>query len=483
MNKIIYVNKDVNPSDETKEYTNLDTNKLEELNIKESFENNVLDGIDIIYWVNLDRSTDRLISMLDMFNDTIFNKIIIERFSAFDAQMQHIHINKFFNNVYQIKAVHGCLLSHIEIIRKFNNSSYTNALILEDDCTLDFKKYWKHNITNIINNAPTDWDIIMLSYFIPPNSNKNNSLIDWTKNNNNYSTEEAYSTLSYIINQKGATKLLNKIYNNNNNTYSLDPRLHIDADRYIFQSVNTYTFKYPLFIYKTDNYSTTGGNIIDHQTFKESLIKNYNLINQGFTLQNENIDKVMYINLDNRTDRKEEIEKELIKNNIVFERFSAIKNDNGALGCSMSHLALIKMAKEKKYKSILIFEDDFEFIINKDEFHQEMDKLNNTHFDVCLLSYSTTNLYKSDYDFLYKIKDAQTTSGYIVLQHYYDSLISTWEESVKLLKQTGDSSKYTIDQTWKPLQEKDNWVCFKKRIGIQRPGYSDIEKINVNYGV
>ena len=49
--------------------------------------------------------------------------------------------------------------------------------------------------------------------------------------------------------------------------------------------------------------------------------------------------------------------------------------------------------------------------------------------------------------------------------------------------ETGDSSKYTNDQSWKPLQEKDNWVCFKKRIGVQRPSYSDIEKINVNYGI
>jgi glycosyl transferase family 25 len=194
--------------------------------------------------------------------------------------------------------------------------------------------------------------------------------------------------------------------------------------------------------------------------------------------------KAFYINLDYRIDRKEQIQEELNKKEIPFERFPAIYHEIGSIGCSKSHLNAIKLARDRKYKNIIIFEDDFEFIVNKDEFYQEMKKLNNINFDACLLSYNTNHLYKYN-DFLYKIKDAQTTSGYIVNSHYYDTLINYWEKSINVFEKLGKigESKYTCDQSWKKLQERDNWYCFKKRIGKQRNSYSDIEKRIVNYNV
>ena len=92
------------------------------------------------------------------------------------------------------------------------------------------------------------------------------------------------------------------------------------------------------------------------------------------------------------------------------------------------------------------------------------------------MAYNTPNLFESQFSFLYKIKDAQTTSGYIIQSHYYDTLITQWENAVKMFEETNDDAKYTCDQSWKPLQEKDNWYCFKTRIGKQRKSYSDIQK-------
>jgi len=195
------------------------------------------------------------------------------------------------------------------------------------------------------------------------------------------------------------------------------------------------------------------------------------------------IDKIMYINLDHRTDRKKETESELDKFNLKYERFSAINHANGAIGCSKSHLAIIKHAKEKGYKNILVLEDDFEFIINKDQYYNEINKLSQAKFDVCLIAYSTPNLYDSPYPFLYKITDAQTTAGYIVQSHYYDTLIAEWEYAMELFEKTNDDTKYTCDQSWKTLQRRDNWYCFKTRIGKQRKSYSDIQKGIVDYNV
>ena len=47
---------------------------------------------------------------------------------------------------------------------------------------------------------------------------------------------------------------------------------------------------------------------------------------------------VLYIHLYHRTDRKELIEEELKNMGLTFERFPAIKDSYGALGCSKSHV-------------------------------------------------------------------------------------------------------------------------------------------------
>ena len=77
------------------------------------------------------------------------------------------------------------------------------------------------------------------------------------------------------------------------------------------------------------------------------------------------IDGIFYINLDKRADRRYEIEEELNKMELPFERFTAIETPGrGILGCGYSHLSVFKMAKERKYRNVLIFEDDFYFLIS-----------------------------------------------------------------------------------------------------------------------
>ena len=71
-----------------------------------------------------------------------------------------------------------------------------------------------------------------------------------------------------------------------------------------------------------------------------------------------NIDKVIYINLEHRIDRNEEIINEFKKMDITeYERFNAIYTKGfGALGCAMSHLEILKLAKKRNYKNIIQYE-------------------------------------------------------------------------------------------------------------------------------
>jgi len=189
-----------------------------------------------------------------------------------------------------------------------------------------------------------------------------------------------------------------------------------------------------------------------------------------------NIDKIIYINLEKRPDRRSEIETELTNFGLVGERFEAINVPYfGCIGCMKSHLSVLKLAKMNGYKNILILEDDFTFTVSKESFENSLSKFFEfkPNFDVCMLSYNLLKYEETEEDSIRKAVSVQTASGYIVNQHYYDKLIQLYEWASPLLEQTGQHWIYANDEIWKSLQEKDNWYLFTERIGKQRPGYSN----------
>ena len=82
----------------------------------------LLNGIDIIYWINLDRSLDRKKRMLQMFTDDSFKNIPIKRFSAVDGKNENIDEMMTMRKRKLTNPEYGCLLSHLEIINEFSNT-------------------------------------------------------------------------------------------------------------------------------------------------------------------------------------------------------------------------------------------------------------------------------------------------------------------------------------------------------------------------
>jgi hypothetical protein len=81
-----------------------------------------------------------------------------------------------------------------------------------------------------------------------------------------------------------------------------------------------------------------------------------------------------------------------------------------------------------------------------------------------------------------KVCRCQTTTGYIVQRHYYDTLINHIREGVKkLMSNPALHVQYAIDKYWFKLQEKDNWYLITPLTVTQREDYSDIEKRHTNY--
>lgn len=197
----------------------------------------------------------------------------------------------------------------------------------------------------------------------------------------------------------------------------------------------------------------------------------------------KDIQHCYYINLEHRTDRKEHVENQLNYFSLNPKRFNAIKLKNGAIGCSLSHIKLLEYAKENNFEHILIVEDDILFL-NPDLFLQQFNKFlsNNNNFDVLLLAGNNMPPFKYIDDTCIKVTRCQTTTAYLVKNHYYDTLINNFREGLhKLIIQPSLHNFYAIDKYWFHLQEKDNWFLIIPLSITQKPSYSDIEKRFTNY--
>lgn len=199
------------------------------------------------------------------------------------------------------------------------------------------------------------------------------------------------------------------------------------------------------------------------------------------------VDKIYYINLDHRTDRNEHILKLLNEIGIdlsIVKRISAIFNpNNGALGCSLSHIKVLEEFISSKYETCLIIEDDLD-IYNPSNFKDDINKIfiNNIDFDIIQISANILKSSDSNYDFLCKIEDSQTTSGYIVNRKFANTLLENFKESANSMVTYNKQHNNCLDIYWKKLQPISKWFCFNPKLGFQLDGYSDIEKRNTNYG-
>ena len=195
----------------------------------------------------------------------------------------------------------------------------------------------------------------------------------------------------------------------------------------------------------------------------------------------------LYINLESRKDRKEHIEQELQSIGIHGIRFNAVKLENGRIGCSMSHLKCLQIAKKNNWPYVMICEDDLLFL-DKEVAKKQMNHFLGLHSDpkdicnVMLLAGNNVPPYKAIDNTCIRVSHCQTTTGYIVKNAYYDTLIENIKTGIeKLMKNPTNAFSYAIDKYWIQLQKKDIWYLLAPIIAVQREDYSDIEQRKTNY--
>ena len=215
--------------------------------------NDIVKGIDIIYYINVDTHHERRKKMEMLFQDMSTKCIRINAVNG--TTQQDFILNKIdkCGNLISILE-YACMLSHLETIKLIaEDSTIETALIFEDDVSLDFQIYWKYSLDEIMANAPVDWEIIQLNYSMRPNRDVPEDLytrnLTWSNGHSDYFCAQAY-----IIKKSACKKVIDTLYVTDK--YVLPENKTHHADQLLFSILTTYVYKYPYFTFTYDNQST-----------------------------------------------------------------------------------------------------------------------------------------------------------------------------------------------------------------------------------
>lgn len=206
----------------------------------------------------------------------------------------------------------------------------------------------------------------------------------------------------------------------------------------------------------------------------------------------DRIEKVFYINLKHREDRRMEIEEEL-KGKFLFnkaERYEAILHEHPILGCTMSHINLWRNMIQNNWNTMMVIEDDALLQTTR----QKIDKyinafLDDPNADILSISNSCGD-YVHYNEFFDRARNSQTSSCYVIKLESVKKLIPYYfknSEDIYTLKQDDPELMDKIawiDIAWLEYQKVYNFLIPKEqKIVIQRKSYSDIQRKVVFYNL
>ena len=198
----------------------------------------------------------------------------------------------------------------------------------------------------------------------------------------------------------------------------------------------------------------------------------------------ELLKNTLFINLEHRKDRLNHVTAQMNMMGITAERVNAVKMNSGAVGCTMSHIKCLELAKQRDYEYVFICEDDITFR-NPDLFKRNLQRFyddDDINWDLLIIGGNNVPPFQQVTEYCARVFYCQTTTGYVVKKNYYDTLLKNFRESVTgLMREPNNPSTYALDMYWKRLQLQDFWYMITPPTVTQYESYSDIENRNVNY--
>jgi GR25 family glycosyltransferase involved in LPS biosynthesis len=205
------------------------------------------------YWINLDSAEKRRIDLLSLFK-------------KYNIKNNRINAIKGGPSDYDKEL--ACSKSHIKAVTTFYDSGEDIGIICEDDLTMEYKKYWRKNLQDVIQDAPKDWEILQISLTSVQCIHGTHICTTFPLGAIKHHTKEYIpyigyfsSALCYIINRKGAKKIVE----------SRQPITNM-IEHWMFMQVKTYTYRYPMFTYPSNNDSYLHqSHLYGHQLSKDVI--------------------------------------------------------------------------------------------------------------------------------------------------------------------------------------------------------------------
>jgi len=228
-----------------------------------------------IYWINLDRSTNR-----KKWIENNFRKLGIDkhtRVSAVDGkklEMYNLSIpQEYYSNHSENEL--ACTSSHLKCIEQAYNNRDNISIICEDDVCFSLLKAVDKSLQEIINKCPRDWEIIQLGQSNPDKMKlllkEKKEYVKWDKN--------YWGAFCYVINRKGINKIYNSCFINNNINIKKGYKHRIVADELFYNICRTYTLTKPVITFKSLGSTLHKPHEQWHESGKKSLLKYYNIKN------------------------------------------------------------------------------------------------------------------------------------------------------------------------------------------------------------
>ena len=174
----------------------------------------------------------------------------------------------------------------------------------------------------------------------------------------------------------------------------------------------------------------------------------------------------LVINLDKRTDRMEQFDKQAQHWNIKYERLQAVEATDARFGCKLSHMATLS-----KYDSqvVFVFEDDSMFV---EDFQAKFEQaMANAPEDWDMLYLGAHLLQKEPYnDYWVRSLECSSTHAYAVR----GSLVP------KLIKAAMAMDGHT-DVAFSSLHKEIKAYAARPTLVYQGASYSDLQKQEVDY--
>ena len=162
--------------------------------------------------------------------------------------------------------------------------------------------------------------------------------------------------------------------------------------------------------------------------------------------------------------------------------FDAIARDDGLLGAGLSHRGCLQEMLERNWESMLVCEDDVEFLVDGPRLDLLVDEfLDDDSADIACLGFFTWKSRPHSRLYLRGLS-VQTASCYIVKKRIACELLQVWMKANDELARGGDRGRYAHDRVWTVLQETHVFLIPILRAARQRQSYSDIQRRVVKYG-